>query len=173
MGEHRRWRLAAMVTGYLLLAASWAAGAPAEGDPRKGEALYVGTASFENGGAPCLACHGVAGFGLGKAAGASYGPDLTNTYADFGEMLDDALESMPFPSMEALYIDRPLTQEERADLVAFLQEVSGREPPRIAGSMLVETGAGVGALFVIVGLLGRRRLQALRGTLADHSRSHR
>jgi mono/diheme cytochrome c family protein len=166
MGEYRRWWFAAV----LLLMASWAVaeGLP-QGDADKGEALYVGTASFAKGGAPCLGCHGVAGAGLGKAAGASYGPDLTNTYDDFGEMLHDALEGMPFPSMEALYANRPLTEEERSDLVAFLREVSGREPPRIEGSLLGEAAAGVGVLFAVVGIFGRRRLQSR----TDHSRSHR
>jgi mono/diheme cytochrome c family protein len=169
MGEHRRLWFAAVL---LFLAASWAgAESLPEGDPHRGEALYVGTSAFEKGGAPCLGCHGVAGAGLGKAAGASYGPDLTSTYDDFQEMLHDALESMPFPSMEALYVDRPLTEEERTDLIAFLREVSGREPPRIEGSLLVETAAGVGVLFAVLGIFGRSRLKSNRNSRADHSRS--
>jgi mono/diheme cytochrome c family protein len=36
------------------------------GDPQRGEALYVGTLAFAAGGAPCLACHGIAGAGPGQ-----------------------------------------------------------------------------------------------------------
>ena len=174
MGEFKRCRFVAVVTGVLLVVAStvWGQDTPG-GDVQRGEALYVGTASFEKGGAPCLGCHGIAGAGLGKAAGASYGPDLTSTYDAFGgEMLFDAFADMPFPSMEALYVDRPLTQEERADLVAFLREVSGKEPLRIEGSLLLEAAAGVGVLFIVLGIFGRNRLRAVRDSLTDSSRSH-
>lgn len=155
-----RWLLTSLAAGLLLAAPLGAEGPPA-GDPRRGEALYVGTVSFEKGGAPCLGCHGIAGAGLGKAAGASYGPDLTATYEGFGdEGIEEALASMPFPSMEELYKGRPLSEKERADLSAYLKEVSGREAPKVEGSLLAEAGAGLGVLFLIVGMFDKRRLRA-------------
>jgi mono/diheme cytochrome c family protein len=155
-----RWLLTSLAAGLLLAAPLGAEGPPA-GDPRRGEALYVGTVSFEKGGAPCLGCHGIAGAGLGKAAGASYGPDLTATWEGFGdEGIEEALASMPFPSMEELYKGRPLSDKERADLTAYLQEVSGRETPRVEGTLLAEAGAGLGVLFLVVGIFGTRRMRA-------------
>lgn len=100
-------------------------------DPRVGEALYVGTVAFSQGGAPCLACHGHAGTGLGPSAG-YYGPDLTELYANYGaEGVSSVLEFLAFPSMEALYRERPLTEQEIADLTAFFGErvEAGTIPP--------------------------------------------
>ncbi|MBE0597204.1 MAG: hypothetical protein IH614_08045, partial [Desulfuromonadales bacterium] len=74
MGRKRGWTVMGIAT-LLLLAAPLAAQELVTGNRLHGEALYVGTAPFEQGGAPCLGCHGIAGAGLGKAAGASYGPD--------------------------------------------------------------------------------------------------
>jgi mono/diheme cytochrome c family protein len=111
----------------LLLAAPLAAFAA---DARRGEALYVGSARMENGGAPCLACHGVAGHGLARAA--SFGPDLTGAHAMFGaEALDDALQAVPFPSMQPVYNTHALTPAERADVVAFLAQADGGAPSRL------------------------------------------
>lgn len=156
-----RWLLTSLAAGLLLAAPSLRAEGPAAGDPRRGEALYVGTVSFEKGGAPCLGCHGIAGAGLGKAAGASYGPDLTATWEGFGdEGIVEALAEMPFPSMEALYKGRPLSEKESADLSAYLKEVSGRETPRVEGTLLAEAGAGLGVLFLILGMFGKRRWAA-------------
>jgi mono/diheme cytochrome c family protein len=154
----------------VLLVAALPAAAQAVGDSARGEALYVGTASFANGGAPCLGCHGIAGAGLGKAAGASYGPDLTEMWENFGEEgVNEILESMPFTSMEALYFNRPLVEQERTDLGAFLRDVSGREPPRISRSLLMEAAAGVGVFFLVIAIFGRNRLRPARPSLPEHS----
>jgi mono/diheme cytochrome c family protein len=165
-----RW-LAALA--FCLAAAGWwtppgaAAQPAAAGDPRRGESLYIGAASFANGGAPCLGCHGIAGHGL--AGGASYGTDLTPVYASYGDDLTSMLEEMPFPSMEPIYAGRPLTPEERADLTAFLAEVSG-EPPAVAGAFLLEGGIGAALLLAAILAFGWRRLRGVRGNLVEETR---
>ncbi len=147
-----------------------AAAVPA-GDPRLGESLFAGTLSFAKGGAPCLACHAIAGAGLGTAAGASYGPDLSALYEDYGdEGVASILGSLPFPSMEAIYAKRPLTPEEQVNLTAFLQEVSGRAAPSIAGSLLIQVVAGIGIAFLVLYLFGRRRLPPVRRSLVDQNK---
>jgi mono/diheme cytochrome c family protein len=159
-----RWRWTALLIVALLVSALPSLAQAFTGDSARGEALYVGTASFEKGGSPCLACHSIAGAGLGKAAGASYGPDLTELWEGFGEEgVAAVLESVDsFPSMEAIYAARPLSGQEQADLAAFLRQVSGRETPRIAGSLLVEAGAGVGVAFLVLAIFGRNRLKSER-----------
>ncbi len=165
-----RWRWTALLAISLLLAAAPATAEPPTGDPARGAALYIGSTGFEAGGSPCLACHAVAGAGLGKAAGASYGPDLTEMWDMFGpEGVADVLENLDvFPSMEAIYSGRSLTGQERADLAAYLQDVSGRETPRIAGSMLVEAGAGIGVFFLVLAIFGRNRLKSERPCPCAH-----
>ncbi|MDH3997443.1 MAG: c-type cytochrome, partial [Desulfuromonadales bacterium] len=99
------------------------------GNSHRGEALFVGSSAFEAGGAPCLACHGIAGHELGYAAGANYGPDLTTLFGDYGgEGVAAVLEDpSAFESMEAIYAERPLSEAEITDLTAFFESVAGNE----------------------------------------------
>jgi mono/diheme cytochrome c family protein len=125
-------------------------------DPRRGEALYVGSAPLFAGGAPCLACHGIAGHGLARAA--SFGPDLTGAHAQYGaDGLDAMLEDVVFPSMEPVYRGHAMTQEERADLVAFLAESKGAAPARLGAGFGAWVAAAMGAFLVAVVLVGKRR----------------
>ncbi len=141
----------------------------AAGDAARGARLFAGGQALANGGAPCLACHGFAAAGFGAAGGASFGPDLGGLYADFGdEGVAEVLAELAFPSMEPIYAERPLTEQERADLAAFFaleqpgQVASGSLP----GMVLVALGIFLG----LVGLLGRRRLRAVRQPLVERSR---
>jgi mono/diheme cytochrome c family protein len=164
--------------GFLLVGLLWLSGPAgavaaesAAGDPRQGEALFSGTAFFAQGGAPCLACHGIAGAGLGMAAGASFAIDLTSMYADYGaEGVAAILESLPFPSMEPIYASRPLTAAEQADVTAFLAQVAGRPPlqagPRVAWHVVV----GGAIVFGLLVLFGWGRLKGVRQPLVESVR---
>lgn len=157
-----------LAAGILLLATpSWAQ----QGDPLRGEALYVGTVSFAEGGAPCLACHAIAGHELGRAAGASYGPDLTAIYEDYGEEgVFGVLEDLSFESMVAIYENRPLSDIERADLVAFLGTVSTGVAPDIGSGMVLHVIVVTALFLLVVGVLGWRRLQGVRQPLVERAR---
>jgi mono/diheme cytochrome c family protein len=129
--------------------------APRAPDPRRGEALYVGSTRLFAGGAPCLACHGIAGHGLERAA--SFGPDLSAAHAQYGaDGLDAMLEDIVFPSMLPVYRGHAVTAEERADLVAFLGESSGAEPARLGSGFKLGVGAAMGLFLGAVVLVGRR-----------------
>lgn len=159
--------LSLVAAGLILLSSQgWA-----QGDPKRGEALFVGTISFEKGGAPCLACHGISGHELGYAGGASYGPDLTDLYENWGEeALAAVLEDLPFESMVAIYSNRPLTKEERADLVAFFSQLAPSEPVRNPPSLVLHIAVGTALFLGIIGLLGWRRFQGVRKPLVERAR---
>jgi mono/diheme cytochrome c family protein len=149
----------------LLAAAALLGAAPppatAAPDPRHGEALYVGTARLSGGGAPCLACHGIAGHGL--ARGASFGPDLSGAHAQYGaEALDGLLEDVVFPSMAPLYRGHAFTPEERADLVAFLAAASGAHAVSIGAQFAAGVAAAGAAFLGFVVVIGRRGRAARR-----------
>jgi mono/diheme cytochrome c family protein len=142
------------------------------GDPARGEALYVGTVSFSAGGAPCLACHGIAGHELGLAAGANYGPDLTALFEDYGEEgILGVLEDLSFESMEAIYSSRPLTESETADLVVFFEKVSTGEAPEIGSDLALHVFIVTAIFMMLIGALGWRRLQGVRKPLVQQARN--
>ena len=164
----------------LVLVATMAAAQPTEqqpaasgeavaGDPARGAKLYTGEVAFANGGAPCLGCHGIAGFGL--AGGANYGPDLTGMFENFGdEGIADILQGLPFPSMEPIYATRPLTAEEQADLRAFFAKVTGA-PVTNNGLLFGEALSGVALFLGAVLLFGRERLRGVRRSLSTRVHS--
>lgn len=158
-----------LVLGILLVPASvWCQ----QGNPDRGEDLYVGTVAFSAGGAPCLACHGIAGHELGYSAGANYGPDLTALFNDFGEEGVAAVLEDPaaFESMEAIFTDRPLTEDEIADLTAFFAIVADREAANIGAGLAGHAVIGTIILMIIIGALGLRRFKAVRRPLVEQAR---
>ena len=160
----------------VLMVAGLAAGGPARaaepvGNPVMGRALYVGAAPFAKGGAPCLACHGIAGAGLGMAAGASFAPDLTSMYEDYGaEGVASILESLPFPSMEPIYASRPLSATEQADVTAFLAGVAGQPSFQAGGQLAGHVAIGVAVIAGLLVLFGWGRLKGVRQPLVDSAR---
>jgi mono/diheme cytochrome c family protein len=161
--------LSLLAVGLLLLStSSWAQ----SGDPQRGEALYVGNTAFSAGGAPCLACHGIAGHELGHAAGANYGPDLTAIYEDYGEEgVAGVLEDLSFESMDAIYAERPLTDDERDDLVAFFGVVSSGVAPSIGSGLALHVTLVTAFFMLVVGALGWRRFQGARQPLVEQARN--
>jgi len=147
--------LAALAAAALPAAAAPEAPAPRPADARRGEALFVGSRPLYAGGAPCLACHGVSGHGLARAA--SFGPDLSASHAQYGaDGLDAVLADIVFPSMEPIYRGHAVTPEERGDLIAFLGEASGKAPARLGPAFGVGVAAAMGIFLVGVVFVGRR-----------------
>ena len=88
------------------------------GNLNRGEAIFAGGQALENGGTPCIACHTV-GI-VGSFGGGNLGPDLTHAFQRFGETgLTSAIRNIAFPTMQGVYADKPLTNQEIADLLAF------------------------------------------------------
>jgi len=136
---------------------------PVNGDAGRGERLFTGEIPLVNGGAPCLACHGIVGVGL--AGGANFGPDLTLLQENFGtEGVGEVLESLAFPTMAPIYAARPLTEDERLDLGAFFARVNGSQM-RDDRSLPAEVAGGVLALLAALLLLGWGRLISVRRSL--------
>jgi mono/diheme cytochrome c family protein len=138
------------------------------GNADKGRDLYIGTVAFAKGGAPCLACHGIAGAGLGLAAGANFAPDLTSMYESYGdEGVLSLLETLPFPSMEPIYASRPLTAEEQGDVTAFLAQVAGQPPLQAGGQVAGHVAIAVAVLAALLILFGWGRLNGVRRPLVE------
>jgi mono/diheme cytochrome c family protein len=165
-------QIVSSVCGALVVAAAFgSASAAGAADPREGEALYVGSTPLQNGGAPCLACHGLAGHGL--AWSASFGPDLSTAAETYdAETLATVLEDVPFPSMEPIYRGHAITEGERANLAAFLLEARAPVPASDArGRLLLEAGLVAAAILALLVVLYRRRMPPVSATLARARRA--
>lgn len=151
--------------------ASGQAAAPSlpPGDPAVGKELFTGVVRFQNGGAPCMACHSIAG--IGALGGGALGPDLTpafNKYTETG--LATFLATMPLPTMKAVWSARPLTPQEQSNVRAFLHQasVAGR-PIEALGRLAALAAGGTVLLFLVAQLYWRRRLTTVRRSMLERS----
>jgi len=141
------------------------------GDAARGRELFMGNAHFTNGGPPCMACHNIGSNGL--LGGGTLGPDLTNVSSRYSDVeLGQALSSLPWPAMEPIFSEHPLTPQEQADLRTFLEASAGQpganKEPLIFGISL----AGLVAVTGAFGWIYRRRLRGVRKTLVQKARSN-
>ena len=148
----------------LLVALLTGTAAAAEPSAVAGRDLFTGARPFQNGGAPCGACHGLGGEGL--AFTASLGPELSSGLATMDPAsLDGLLEALPFPTMVPVYEGRALTPAERADLVAYLIPAAGKGPPRDAWHFEACGALVAFLLFLGLALAWRRRKAPSRARL--------
>jgi len=142
-------------------------------DVRRGRALFLGEASFQNGAPACVSCHTVAG--LGGLGGGRLGLDLT---AAFGRLqgrkaLGAWLAAPPSPTMQPVFKRRPLEGEEILALVAFLKAAddTGQEVAASHALPLLLLGAALAALILVAfDFLWRHRFRAVRQPLVEHAR---
>jgi cytochrome c2 len=138
-----------------------AASAPAvKGDPEIGKSLFTGVTRFANGGPPCMACHSVGG--IGALGGGQLGPDLTGVAGRMGGEagLNAFVAGTPTPTMKAVWSQHPLTNEERAGVVAFLGQAGVTERPAQAIWQLAGLAAlGLVILLTVAGLRWQNRLR--------------
>lgn len=130
-----------------------------EGDRERGENLFTGPSRFENRGPSCSACHSSSG--LGALGGGSLGPDLTGAYGKLGDAM--ILWPETVAPMSPIFTERPLTDQEKADLLAFFKsaDVTSRDTAqvlRLFGLALI----GLVIIAVATHLIWRRRLRGVR-----------
>lgn len=136
------------------------------GDAAVGKNLFMGTARFQNGGPPCMACHSVGG--IGALGGGALGPDLTGAYAK----LKDAAVTWPetVQPMRAIFAEKPLTADEKDHLLMFLQSASVSERPTEAVGQLAGLAVlGTAVLLGLAHLTWRHRLHQVRRPMVSRS----
>ncbi len=125
-----------------------------------GQHYFQGESRLANGGAACNACHDVRNDAV--IGGGVLAVELTTAFSRMGSTgMRAILGKAPFPVMQAAYQDKPLTEEEIASLVAFLQYADSEEYnqlPRDYGIGLFLTGTvGAGLMFAFFGVFWRGR----------------
>lgn len=127
------------------------------GDAAIGKDLFTGSDRLENGAPACASCHTAAGFQA--LNGPAWGPDLTDIANRYGgeEAVAAALVSPPSATMQPLFADNPITDQERADLAAYFASISNVQPSGGPDVLLLGGAAGAVALFALMLLAPRSR----------------
>ncbi len=144
-------------------------GTAGEGSADAGKNLFTGVTRLSNGGPSCRACHSTAG--IGGFGGGKLGPDLTGAYAKLGDLMIDWPKTVP--PMQPIYNDdsKPLTEQEKVDLLAFFSSTDvTKRPTEVIGQLIVLAVVGVVVLGVIAQLIWRRRLSAVRAPMVSSQR---
>ncbi len=132
-----------------------------KGDPAVGEAIFVGTSRLQNGAPSCISCHNTVG--VGALDGGTLGPDLTNVYGRYGEAgLAAALENLPFPTMQGVFADKPLTEDEVSDLYAYFIQRDQNQVQPVSFNFVLIGLLGFIVLILIGQLVWRKRLTQVR-----------
>ncbi len=121
------------------------------GDSAVGQNLFAGSTRFKNGGTPCMACHNIDG--ISALGGGVMGPDLTIAYNKFKkDGLHAIISDMIYPTMNAIFAEKPVTFEEADALIGYLEDVSLNKGPQIGNNLLFMVGAGVIGTILLFGL---------------------
>lgn len=150
--------------------------APATGEAYRGEELFTGGDSLQNGGPACMACHSVAG--LDALGGGGLAPDLTARATQLG---DQGLSAMltpltqgqaPFsPTMQPVFDTQQLTPQEVADISAFLaQTVATKRPAGATASLFGISAGGAIVLLILAGIVWHRHLKGVRKRMVAESK---
>jgi cytochrome c2 len=127
-----------------------------EGNFNQGEAIFAGGQALENKGTPCIACHTVGT--VGSFGGGNLGPDLTHVYGRFGKTgLTSAIQNISFPTMQSVYVDKDLTNQEVADLLEFFTAADSQGEEGLANSATT--------IFWVGGLMGAMVLFGVMASL--------
>lgn len=128
-----------------------------------GQALFQGDTRLVNGGPTCNSCHDVRNDAV--IGGGILARELTTVFTRLGGAagVRAVIGSPPFPVMQKAYENKPLTEEEVAGLVAFLERADAEQAlhqPRDYGIKLF--GFGVIGAVILLGLYslawrGRKR----------------
>lgn len=141
------------------------------GDVARGSELFTGKAKFANGGPSCIACHSVSG--VGALGGGQLGPDLSNAVQTYGGEagLNGFLSNPPTKTMNVIWSGNPITPQDRADLVAYLDNISLTGRPANAIVKLTALSIGGTALFLLaINFIWRNRLLGVRRPLVSGKR---
>lgn len=141
-----------MFSTFLLLSFFMPASAQSPGDALKGQDLFVGNIRFINNGPTCNSCHNVNMKGF--VSGGILAKDLTQAVTRLtADGVKGIISGMPFPQMKQAYAANPLTEQEIADITAFLKQADEAAATpvtsNIGKNMLL---GGIGGVIVLLAL---------------------
>ena len=140
-----------MLTAMLSIVSCSHALAQSPGNAQKGQDLFVGKIRFANNGAACNSCHNVDMKGF--ISGGALAKDLTHVVTRLSAPgVGGIISGLPFPQMKETYTTRPVTEQEIADITAFLTSVDKQASPATPGNIgkYLLTGGVAGIILLLV-----------------------
>lgn len=113
-----------------------------------GKELFAGQILLANGAPSCNSCHSVNG--IGAFGGGTLGPDLTAVNVKYRDPeLISILQAPNFPTMNTIFANHKLTDEEVVQLFAYLQNAKQANPT--ANVVPTEAAAVTDPRFLVLG----------------------
>ena len=133
-----------------------------EGDYQEGKNLFTGATRLSNGGPSCRACHSSGG--IGGLGGGKLGPDLTGAFKKWGDgLIVWPSADSPSDTMRPIFSDKPLTLQEKADLLAFFRTTAvSKRSTEVIWGLVGLAAAGTAVFAGLAALIWRRRLSKVR-----------
>ncbi len=143
------------------------------GNAETGQRLFMGNLHFKNGGPPCMGCHNIGSNGL--LGGGALGPDLTNvatrrSQSELTAILSNSAAAQT-PVMQPIFAEHPLTAEEQANLLAFIDSSVGQPEANRELLVIGISLAGFVAAVMLLGFVYRGRLRGVRKPLLKKMQS--
>ncbi len=134
-------------------------------DITNGKNLFLGIEPLKSKGVSCVSCHSM--YDIKALGGGKLGPDLTHVYDRLKgrKSLSAWLVSPGTETMQPIFKNHPLQQEEIHSLVAYFEESANHDEVNQSGDMISFFLSGlVGAsfLFFLLDYLWRRRFKGVR-----------
>lgn len=129
----------------------------AAGDAEAGLRLFMGKTGLNRGGTACITCHDLHGVGL--FGGGTLGPSLTVANIKYRDPeLIAILQNPNFPTMNSIFVTRPLTDEEIVQIFALLQATKQANPTAAVAAGPVDPKFPLlGFGLLVLGLAGMNR----------------
>ncbi|MCB2212268.1 cytochrome c [bacterium] len=137
-------------------------------DIARGKAVFEGRVKLTNGGPACVSCHNTAG--LGGLEGGRLGPDLTLVFErlEGRKGLAAWLLNPATVTMQSVFSEQPLQQDEILPLVAYFEDRSKKSaiaPANTASFRFFLLGLfGVIVALALFDILWKKRLRSVRRT---------
>ncbi len=139
------------------------------GNPENGKAIFLGYTHLRNGAPFCIGCHNIDDVGI--LGGGTLGPNLTNSYTLYGDAgLQGILSNLPFLTMRPIYANNPITEQEKADLRAFIKSVAGQPQVNKEPLIIAISVSGFLIIMAMFAVVWRNRLGSVRQNLVESAR---
>jgi cytochrome c2 len=140
-------------------------------DRSLGRNIFLGLSPLKEGGTACISCHSV--HGLSALGGGRLGPDLTDIFEKKGrKSLSAWLAAPATETMQPIFKDHLMEQNEILCLVAHFEELAGEQPASPSVNRVTFLLLGLvlsSALVLVFDSLWKERFSGVRRSLVEQS----